>query len=65
MPNTKTYQTLFKITAKFTGKPAFEQANRALVKTQKQAQKIHVSFGSMFRAIAGSAIALNVAASSW
>jgi hypothetical protein len=30
MATTKTFQTLFNIAAKFTGKPAFAQANRAL-----------------------------------
>ena len=63
MATSKTYTTLFNIAAKFTGKPVFAQANAALVKNQRNAQK--VSFGSMFQGIAGSAIALNVAASSW
>jgi hypothetical protein len=65
MATTKTFKTLFQIAAKYTGKPALEQANRALAQTQRNAQKVHVSFGSMFRGIAGSAIALSVAASSW
>ena len=45
--NAKIYETAFHIGAKFTGKPGFDAANKALAATQKNAAAVSRGFGTV------------------
>ena len=60
--NAKIYETAFRIGAKFTGKPAFDQANKALDRTQKNAANINTRMRTVATSIGKVTAALGAAA---
>ena len=52
MAASRTYETMFKIAAKFTGSPAFSAANRAIDHTEKHAVGASRKMHGMFAGVA-------------